>query len=207
VALVGGHRQTQADLDAGNGVGAIANLLRASSQLNLSVHVYAEYVSRRQRLRGIQPPILTMGQGQAYTDFRRFYDQGHRRWAIGGYSHGGGITFQFAQRIANENPAVNPARLGFSAYIDAIQRTNADDHAPAPILAEVRRPPSSIHHLNVYELRSAVHGNNMGAQANQNIQRFLTDNGQPIGHDNIDDQPALQDYIADELVAHLQALP
>lgn len=207
VALVGGHFQTQAYLDAGNSVGAIATLLRANQQLNLNVHVYAEYVTRRQHNQGILPAILTMGRGQAYTDFRRFYDQGHRRWAIAGYSHGGGLTFQFAQRIENENPTFNPARLGFSAYIDALQRTNEDDHALAPILAELRRPPASVHHLNIYELRSVVHGNNMGAQANQNIQRFLTDDGRPISHENIVHQAGVQDYVADELIAHLQALP
>jgi hypothetical protein len=49
----------------------------------------------------------------------------------------------------------------------------------------------------------------MGGGADANIQRFGTDDvpPKPIDHGNIDDQAGVHNFIANELISHLQQLP
>ncbi|HWP41012.1 MAG TPA: fibronectin type III domain-containing protein [Tepidisphaeraceae bacterium] len=197
VMLVGGHTQRQSELDAGVGVGAIRDLLRVNNPLRMDVHIYAED--------GRNATINVNGTGQAYVDFRRAFDRGVRRWAIIGYSHGASMAYQFARRVNQENPLVNPARLGFSGSIDGIQRNRAD-HGFELILAETRLPPGTLHHRNEYQLRDPLHGNVVPG-ANVNNRVLVTDGGRAINHRNIDDQPSLLQRFRDQLIQWLQAMP
>jgi hypothetical protein len=66
--------------------------------------------------------------------------------AIFGYSHGGGSTYSLADLLDVSRPALGVFEIQFTSYVDAV-RNNSD----IDVAQELRRPPSSLYHLNQYQ--------------------------------------------------------
>jgi len=66
--------------------------------------------------------------------------------AIFGYSHGGGSTYSLADLLDISRPGLGVFEIQFSSYVDAV-RNNSD----FDVEQELRRPPSSLYHLNQYQ--------------------------------------------------------
>ena len=66
--------------------------------------------------------------------------------AVFGYSHGGGSTYSLVDLLDISRPGLGVFEIQFSSYVDAV-RNNSD----IDVAQELRRPPSSLYHLNQYQ--------------------------------------------------------
>jgi hypothetical protein len=105
------------------------------------------------------------GSGAAFDEIANAVKKrGVTEVAIYGFSHGGGATYLLAQRM--DTDPVLKTTLAFTAYVDAIEKSQLDDITP-----ETDLPPNTQYHLNQYETNDpAVHGEATIGQC-ENIDR------------------------------------
>ena len=119
--------------------------------------------------------------------------------AVIGYSHGGGSTWNLANRLTALTNTIN---IGYTAYLDAVAQPFANTGA------ENRRPPSSAFHVNYYqangifELGGGPIDNPPGANFELDVQS--TEWGANLDHGTIDDHPNVLDGIISRLRTNLQ---
>jgi hypothetical protein len=139
------------------------------------------------------------------TEFAAAEAIGITKYAIVGYSHGGGVAYNLSQRIYNSFNTVQRAEFTFfySAYIDAVGRDDNDDPLWPPVTT---RPINSMHNENYYENKSLnigfPHGSGLTNDQAGDVDEIInhTDNNQgSIGHTNIDLQPSIQNDIINDL--------
>lgn len=91
------------------------------------------------------------GQGAAFEEVvsaveeRAVYEV-----AIVGYSHGGGATHDLAERLQIQPPN-KPFAIPFTGYIDAIEQGNTAMSKDAGTAPEIRLPPGSQFHVNLWQ--------------------------------------------------------
>lgn len=71
--------------------------------------------------------------------------------AIFGYSHGGGSTYDLAERLDIDRPGIGVFEIVVSSYVDAVENDSDFD-----LDQELRRPPSTQYHANHYQVGSFV---------------------------------------------------
>jgi hypothetical protein len=197
IVIVGGHSQKQEWLNQGNGVGGIAKKLRENPQHDFAVHLYSEAE------KGANALIEWDGTGKAFDLLNAAFDRGVKKFAIMGYSHGGGITYNMAQRI--ERPLGSIRILAFTGYIDAIKRTAQE---PGTANEETRLPKDTQWHTNYFQ-RDGVPQSSHTVGANESTQVNETDGPNPerIKHTTIDKQPSIHNFIASRCATKIIETP
>ena len=66
--------------------------------------------------------------------------------AIFGYSHGGGSTYDLADRLDVRRPLLGVFTIYYTSYVDSVSNNSDID-----VGQELRRPPSTDYHLNHYQ--------------------------------------------------------
>jgi len=66
--------------------------------------------------------------------------------AIFGYSHGGGSTYDLAERLDIFRAGIGVFEIEFTSYVDSVSNNSDVD-----VGQELRRPPSTLYHLNHYQ--------------------------------------------------------
>ena len=160
-----------------------------------------------------------------------------RELAVFGYSHGGGSTYDLCERLV-DTTSLSPFSVGFTAYIDGIENGGSDlmdtvlktlfgvDSDTDP---EMRRPPASDFHLNIYQKASEADGQRVLAEGLDRVDALgaeTLDGGPMAGsippldgldlnieesvnwdmtahHFDIDDLDRVHDFIRAELTARL----
>jgi hypothetical protein len=133
VVALGGEDQTPTDpADPTAGTFAVAlELYRAG----YDVHMYDE------------DGVAADGAGVAYNDVANAIEHGGVDGiAIFGYSHGGGSTYSLADRLDVNRAGLGVFEIRFTSYVDSV-RNNSD----YDVAQELRRPPSTLYHLNQYQ--------------------------------------------------------
>ncbi len=69
--------------------------------------------------------------------------------AFFGYSHGGGSTFDLAERLDIDRAGIGNFEITFTSYVDGVGNNSDID-----ISRETRRPPSTSYHANHYQVGS-----------------------------------------------------
>jgi len=67
--------------------------------------------------------------------------------SIFGYSHGGGSTYDLADRLDNDRPGIGVFDITATSYVDGVQNDSDFD-----VDQETRRPPSTGYHANQYQV-------------------------------------------------------
>lgn len=140
----------------------------------------------------------TDGSGTAYDEVvTAIQKRGVTEVAIFGYSHGGGATYELANRISrNTLPSSDPDHLdditnsftiSYTAYIDAITQETTG--------AENRRPPMSSFHVNLYQTNTLASNGLTGGPSNGDDDFDVTTRswGTGLDHFTIDDNSNVQD--------------
>lgn len=87
------------------------------------------------------------GSGVVYDEVvNAVQNRGVGEVAIFGYSHGGGSTYDLAERLDINRPAIGVFDIRFTSYVDSVSNNSDID-----VAQELRRPPSSAYHLNHYQ--------------------------------------------------------
>jgi hypothetical protein len=94
--------------------------------------------------------VAADGSGAAFDEVvdavsHRMVDQ----VAIFGYSHGGGSTYDLADRLDNDRPGIGVFEIRATSYVDGVENDSDFD-----VQQELRRPPSSGYHANQYQVGS-----------------------------------------------------
>jgi len=133
VIALGGENQSPSDPpDPNHGIFNIASNLHA---MGYDVHMYDEDV------------VSSSGAGQAYDEVVRAVSQrGIGVVSIFGYSHGGGSTYDLAERLANNAGSIGAFTVPYTAYIDGIENDSDID-----LDSERRLPPGTQYHVNYYQ--------------------------------------------------------
>lgn len=128
------------------------------------------------------------GEGDVYDEIvRAIQGRGVTQVAIMGYSHGGGATYQLAERLhRNTVPndltdITNPFTVPYTAYIDAVTSYTA--------AAENRRPLLSAFHCNQYQTNLPLRGG--PANGDDDIDRTYLG----VVHGTIDDNEAVIELV------------
>ena len=133
VVALGGEDQVPSDpADPTTGTFAVAtDLYRAG----YDVHMFDE------------DEVAADGTGAVFDEVANaVQNRGVDEIAIFGYSHGGGSTYSLADLLDISRPGLGVFEIQFSSYVDAV-RNNSD----FDVAQELRRPPSSLYHLNQYQ--------------------------------------------------------
>lgn len=67
--------------------------------------------------------------------------------SIFGYSHGGGSTYDLAERLDNDRPGIGLFEIEVTSYVDGVENDSDFD-----VSQERRRPPSTAYHANHYQV-------------------------------------------------------
>jgi len=133
VVALGGEGQvpvTPVDTNAGTFV--VANDLY---EAGFDVHMYDEDV------------VSADGSGAAYDEtVTAIRDRGVSEVAVYGYSHGGGSTYDLADRLDVNRAAIGVFEIRYTSYVDSVSNNSDVDTGQ-----ELRRPPSAGFHLNHYQ--------------------------------------------------------
>jgi hypothetical protein len=133
VIALGGENQIPSDPpDANSGTFIAA---RALYRGGYDVHMYDED--------GVGADGAGIVFNEAATAIR---DRGAESVAIFGYSHGGGSTFDLADRLDLNRPALGVFEIQFTSYVDSVSNNSDFDTGQ-----ELRRPPGTAYHLNHYQ--------------------------------------------------------
>jgi hypothetical protein len=204
VIMIGGRNQLPQDPPNPEvGVSVIARELYAVDGYDVQMFAEAEQTKRRLHAVFGNPPVRpdpsdpNAGAGPAFDAVvDAVNNRGVTSIALVGYSWGGGAVFNLASRLVLVGVGgqflpvaiVRPFRVGFTAYIDAIQ------HNQGLPQAETRRPFASQFHANYFEQFAApedaggsdVHGSPVpGSNFELNVNRVPW--GRNLNHYSIDD--------------------
>ncbi len=69
--------------------------------------------------------------------------------SVFGYSHGGGSTYDLADRLDVNRAGIGVFEIVFTSYVDSVENDSDIDTA-----MELRRPPSTFYHANHYQVGS-----------------------------------------------------
>lgn len=94
--------------------------------------------------------VTANGSGSVYNEVvtavsSRLVDQ----VAIFGYSHGGGSTYDLADRLDNNRAGIGVFEILVTSYVDSVENDSDFD-----VSQELRRPPSTGYHANHYQVGS-----------------------------------------------------
>ena len=133
VIALGGENQVPTDpADSNFGVFGLAINLY---QQGYDVHMYDE------------DNVGNNGAGAVYNEIVRAVQKRNvSQVAIYGYSHGGGSTYDLAERLYNNRSTIGVFTVPFTAYIDAIENDSDFDTDQ-----ERRRPLGTAYHVNYYQ--------------------------------------------------------
>lgn len=133
VLALGGENQVPSDPpDPNSGTFVAAQALYRSGY---DVHMYDE------------DHVAADGSGAVYNEaVTAIRDRGVTRLAIYGYSHGGGSTYDLAERLDINRAGLGVFEIEFTSYVDSVSNNSDVDTA-----MELRRPPASGYHLNHYQ--------------------------------------------------------
>lgn len=133
VIALGGEGQVPVlPVDSNSGTFVVATDLYNAG---LDVHMYDEDV------------VAADGSGSAYNEaVTAVRDRGVSDVAIFGYSHGGGSTYDLADRLDVNRAAIGVFEIRYTSYVDSVSNNSDIDTA-----MELRRPPSTGYHLNHYQ--------------------------------------------------------
>jgi hypothetical protein len=133
VLALGGEGQAPTDpADANAGTFVSATLLYRSGY---DVHMYDE------------DNVSANGSGAVYNEaVTAIQSRGVRDVAIYGYSHGGGSTYDLADRLDFNRLSIGTFVIQFTSYADSVSNNSDVD-----VAMELRRPPSTGYHLNHYQ--------------------------------------------------------
>ena len=124
---------------------------------------------------------------------------------IFGYSHGGGSTYDLADRLDNDRAGIGVFEIAITSYVDAVENDSDVDMSQ-----ELRRPPSSGYHANHYQ-----HGSFLpdffldgGPVTNSNppptgLDVETTPWGATATHFEVDDFQQVRDFIETNLLSEL----
>lgn len=133
VMALGGEGQTPTvPVDPGQGTFVLGRALYA---LGYDVHLYDE------------DNVGSDGSGSVFDEVvDAVSHRGVDRVAIYGYSHGGGSTYDLADRLDAQRAGIGNFEIEFTSYVDAVGNNSDID-----VSQETRRPPSSGLHANHYQ--------------------------------------------------------
>jgi cysteine-rich repeat protein len=185
VIALGGENQSASDPPSSNH--GMFNVARSLYHMGYDVHMYDEDV------------VSSNGSGAAYNEVvRAVQTRGIASVAIYGYSHGGGSTYDLANRLNNNRGSIGSFSIDYTAYVDAIRNSSDFD-----INSETRLPPSTAYHVNYYQRNDTfIRGNSVsGADVNVNVNNTAWGSG--LDHGEVDDHSNTRDGIMQPLLAHI----
>jgi hypothetical protein len=165
----------------------VFNVARDLYAMGYDVHMYDE------------DDVNSSGAGAAYDEVVRAVSQrGIGIVAIFGYSHGGGSTYDLAERLAINAGSIGAYSLPYTAYIDGIENDSDID-----IESERRLPFGSQYHVNYYQREDFfIRGNSVpGADVDVNVSN--TSWGAGVQHTGIDDLAQVRSGVRDPLLARV----
>ncbi|MCG8405902.1 MAG: hypothetical protein MI923_11970 [Phycisphaerales bacterium] len=123
---------------------------------------------------------------------------------IFGYSHGGGSTYDLADRLDADRAGIGRFEIRFTSYADAVENDSDVD-----ISQELRRPPSSGYHANHYQngsfadffLDGGPVPNSEPSPTGLNVE--VTPWGAGATHFEVDDFVQVRDFIETNLVSNV----
>ena len=120
--------------------------------------------------------------------------------AIIGYSHGGGITDNLAQRLIDDRQLGQVWGIRYTAYIDGIQRGPIDDWYPA--FAETSRPNTERHDSFYNDAPFNLFSNPLkgDAVAGANNYAFPDET-----HASIDDEVTIHNMVENQIYVRVRA--
>lgn len=158
------------------------NVATALYQAGYDVHYYDEDV------------VGADGSGDAYDEVvSAIGARGVETVAIYGHSHGGGSTYDLAERLDGNRTSIGTFSISFTGYVDAIEN---DGYADTD--SESRRPPSTSHHMNYYQPIGWLHGVPV-AGANTNLDVTTTTWGAGLDHTSIDNNNTVITHVSTQL--------
>jgi hypothetical protein len=130
---------------------------------------------------------VARGYGVAYDNVgNQIVGNGVRQVAIFGHSHGGGSTYDLASRLDQNRATLGTFTIPFTGYMDALGNQTNVFMDP-----ELRRPPGTAFHTNVYQTTGVLHGDRVLA-ADDNFD--VT--GRPgMTHADLDDDPFVHEIL------------
>ena len=133
VAALGGEGQTPADPpDPNTGTFVVAVSLYNQGY---DVHMFDE------------DNVAADGSGPVYDEVvNAIQNRSVNDVAIYGYSHGGGSTYDLADRLDLNRADIGVFEITWSSYVDSVSNNSDLD-----VAQELRRPPSTAYHANHYQ--------------------------------------------------------
>ncbi|MCA9252633.1 MAG: dockerin type I repeat-containing protein [Phycisphaerales bacterium] len=132
VALGGENQPTSVPVDPNHGTFLVGI---AMYNVGFDVHMFDEDV------------VGSDGSGEAYnTVVDAIVNRQVDKVAIFGYSHGGGSTYDMADRLDINRAGIGVFSILYTSYVDAVGNNSDVDTS-----MELRRPPSTGYHLNHYQ--------------------------------------------------------
>ncbi len=184
VIALGGEGQGPSDPpDSNHGV---FNIAKSLYTMGYDVHMYDE------------DNVSSSGAGAAYNEVvSAVQRRGIGIVSIFGYSHGGGSTYDLAERLDINRASIGTFTMPYSAYVDAIENDSDID-----IQSERRRPLASAYHVNYYQRSDLfIKGNSIttgGAEVDINVNN--TPWGGGLVHGEIDDHANVRSGVLDPLL-------
>jgi hypothetical protein len=185
VIALGGENQSPSDPpNSGHGIFNVALNLYT---MGYDVHMYDE------------DDVGSSGAGPAYDEVVRAVSRrGIGIVSVFGYSHGGGSTYDLAERLAANAGAIGSFTVPYTAYIDAIENDSDID-----IESERRLPPGTQYHVNYYQRNDLFIRGNSVPGANVDVNVNATPWGGGLEHTGIDDHANVRSGVQDPLVARV----
>lgn len=188
IIALGGENQGPGDPPDGNH--GMFNIAKTLYTQGYDVHMYDE------------DNVSSSGSGAPYDEVvRAVQRRGIGIVSIFGYSHGGGSTYDLAERLDVNRASIGSFTMPYSAYVDAIENDSDID-----IESERRRPRATGYHVNYYERNDfLIKGNsiNSGGGAEVDVNVNDTPWGGGLGHGEIDDHPNVRSGVLDPLLARV----
>jgi len=133
MALGGEDQVPSVPVDPNNGTAVVATALYGRGY---DVHLYDED--------NVSPNGSGIVLNEAVTAISsRLVDE----VSIFGYSHGGGSTYDLAERLDNDRPGIGLFEIAVTSYVDGVENDSDFD-----VSQERRRPPSTAYHANHYQV-------------------------------------------------------
>lgn len=133
MALGGEDQVPSVPVDANNGTAVVATALYGRGY---DVHLYDED--------NVSPNGSGIVLNEVVTAISsRLVDE----VSIFGYSHGGGSTYDLAERLDNDRPGIGLFEIVVTSYVDGVENDSDFD-----LSQERRRPPSTSYHANHYQV-------------------------------------------------------
>ncbi len=145
--------------------------------------------------------VSSSGAGAAYNEVvSAVQRRGIGIVSIFGYSHGGGSTYDLAERLDINRASIGTFTMPYSAYIDGIENDSDID-----LDSERRRPLGSAYHVNYYQRNDfLIKGNSIttgGAEVDVNVTS--TPWGSGLVHTSIDDHDNVRSGVLDPLLVRV----